>query len=182
MELLPDERGLTFPGFTQPVAAYRVDRSRVRGAWIVLVFLIVMACLFVGLCFLFGSNPNQINKPLIYALCGAFALLWLAVAIWIGRRLSRYRGQRVLLYPQGIVAWRSGTPHAYEWARLRSVACKRKTITQGVLEQWAYVGKDVEYTVQIEGDEPLTLNAMLAGIEELGEQLTQRCGGAVGQG
>jgi hypothetical protein len=174
MELLPDERGLTFPGFTEPIAAYRVDSSRVRGAWVVLVFLVVMACFFVGLCFLFGSDPKQINKPLIYGLCGGFAVLWLAIAVWIGRRLSLYRGQRVLLYPEGIVAWRDGTPHAYEWERLRSVDCKRKLITQGPLERWAYVGKDVEYTVRIDGEEPLILNAMLAGIDDLGEHISQR--------
>jgi hypothetical protein len=174
MTLLPEERELRFSGLTSPIAAYRVHSSRVIGAWIVIGFLFVMSLVFVGFCLYFLSNPNQINKPFLAAAFGVFIVGWLALDVWILRRLAVYRNQRVLLYPEGFVAWRDGSPRAYLWEQIRAVECKRKLITQGILERWAYVGKDVEYIIQIEGERPLIINAMILEIEELGEWIDRQ--------
>jgi hypothetical protein len=153
---------------------YRVNPSRVSGARFLVGFLVFMALAFVGIAYYFGTNPKQINKPFVVLLCAGFAAMWLGLAVLIIYRLGVYGKQRVLLYPEGIVAWVKGEPRAYPWDKLRSVTCKRKLVTQGFLERWAYVGKDLEYTVCFENEEPLIVNAMLKRIEELGEQLTQR--------
>src|SRR5262245_62292132 len=98
MKLLPDEESLEFEGFTKPVAAYRVDRSRVVGAWVTMTFLTVMALLFLGGGAFFLLDPKQVNKPLLLAIFWGFTALWLGLAVWMFLRLRQVRGQRVVVY------------------------------------------------------------------------------------
>jgi hypothetical protein len=173
MNLLPDESDLVFPGFTSPIAVYRVHPGRVSGAKFVVGIVVFVALAFIGLAFYFGSNPKQINKPLIISICGGGGAALLGFAVWIIKRLATHGKQRVLLYPEGIVAWRDGAPHPFPWDKLRSVKLKHKLVTQGAIERFAYVGKDLEYTLYFEHEPPLVVNAMLDNIRELGETIAK---------
>ena len=174
MKLRPDEEAVQFEGFTTPVGVYRVDRSRVRGAWITMGFLGFVAVAIVGFGAMFLSDPKQINKPFLAVLVGGFALAWLGLTLWIYRRLARFGRQRVLLYAEGIVVWRDGEPCPLRWEQIRSIDCKRKQITRGTLERWAHVGKDTEYRLATDDGQELILNAMLSGIDELGSHMEQQ--------
>jgi hypothetical protein len=102
-----------------------------------------MAFAFVGIAAMFMLDPQQINKPLLAALLGAFIVLWLGLAGWLVYRLLASQGQRVLLYPEGIVVWRDGEPRPYRWAQIRSVTSVHRATTHGALGRMAYGGRDL---------------------------------------
>jgi hypothetical protein len=140
----------------------------------VIAAFVVMAVLFVGIAVMFMMDSEQINKPLLALILGAFVVLWLGIAVWMYVRMAAAKGQRVLLYPEGIVVWRDGEPKAYAWSQIKGMAVKRRAFTHGEIGRVASAGKEVECTLKFEGDKPLVLNGLLGGLDELIDHVAPR--------
>ena len=168
MKLLPHEEAFEIEGFSRPTAVYRVDRGRVIGAWVVIVVFVLMGLAFVGIGWMFLSDPQQINKPVLAAVLGGLILLWLGVSGWMFLRLRRFARQTVVVYPEGFVVWQRGSPSPYRWEQIRAIDFKEKLITSGPAERIAWVGKDIEYKVRMDDGSLVVVNAMLEDVHGLG--------------
>jgi hypothetical protein len=167
-----EEKRLKFKGFSKPTAAYRVNKTRMVGGWCMIAVFVVMSLLFLGIPVVL-SDEDQLW--LLILLVAGFDLLWLGLAVWISMRLAVGGKQRALVYPEGVVIWRDGDPVAYKWKEIASVSRKRENPgpqNRGLVTL-AMAGKDLEVVIKFENDDPITLNALLSGLDELAEHLDE---------